>query len=187
MFGGFHARETSIMVLTRLSMAVIVTSAALLAGSVDITLAQPITPPIGQLKCDVEGGLSFLVGSSRRLDCAFMPLGDPTQFYKGSINKVGLDVGFQSRGIIVWDVLSPGLTLGPGSLSGNYVGASAEVVAGVGASVNALVGLNKVVLNPISVSGDVGLNVAGGIADLDLVYVGGPPPVLREWVPFGAQ
>jgi Protein of unknown function (DUF992) len=89
--------------------------------------------------------------------------------------------------MILWAVLSPGLTRGPGSLSGNYVRASAEVVAGVGASLNALVGANKVVLNPISVSGDVGLNVAGGIADLDLVYVGGPPPILRDWVPSGAQ
>ena len=58
------------------------------------------------------------------------------------------------------------------------------MVAGVGASANALVGGNKVVLNPLSVSGDVGLNVAGGIADIDLVYVGGPPPMVREWVPF---
>jgi hypothetical protein len=175
------------MRLTRLSTAVIATLVAMLPGSVDKALAQPISPPGGQLKCDVEGGMSFFVGSSRGLDCVFTPTDSPPQFYKGSINKIGLDIGFQSRGVIVWAVLSPGLTRGPGSLSGNYVGASAEVVAGVGASVNALVGGNKVVLNPISVSGDVGLNVAGGIADIDLVYVGGPPPTLREWVPFSAQ
>lgn len=174
------------MRLTGLSTAVI-TLIALLPGNVDMASAQPISPPGGQLKCDVEGGMSFFVGSSRRLDCVFTPTDRPPEFYKGSINKVGLDIGFQSRGVILWAVLSPGLTRGPGSLSGNYVGASAEVVAGVGASVNALVGANKVVLNPISVSGDVGLNLAGGIADMDLVYVGGPPPTLREWVPFGAQ
>jgi hypothetical protein len=51
----------------------------------------------------------------------------------------------------------------------------------------AAAGGNKVVLNPLSVSGDVGLNVAGGIADIDLVYVGGPPPMVREWVLFGSQ
>jgi hypothetical protein len=27
--------------------------------------------------------------------------------------------------------------------------------------------------------------VAAGIADIDLVYVGGPPPTLREQIPFG--
>jgi len=47
-----------------------------------------------------------------------------------------------------------------------------EVVAGVGAGANALVGGNKVVLNPLSVSAAVGINLAGGIADLDLVYRG---------------
>jgi hypothetical protein len=36
------------------------------------------------------------------------------------------------------------------------------------------VGGNKVVLNPISVTGDVGINLAAGIADLDLNYVGTP-------------
>jgi Protein of unknown function (DUF992) len=110
-----------------------------------------------------------------------------SRILQGNDQQDWLDIGFQSRGVIVWAVLSPGLTRGPGSLSGNYVGASAELVAGVGASANALVGGNKVVLNPLSVSGDVGLNVAGGIADIDLVYVGGPPPMLRGWVPFGSQ
>ena len=51
----------------------------------------------------------------------------------------GIDVGFQRRGVIVWAVLSPGLTNGPGSLSGNYVGLSADVAAGLGAGANALI------------------------------------------------
>lgn len=148
--------------------------------------AQPISPPGGQLKCDVEGGLSFIVGSSRRLDCVFTPTASPPEYYKGTINKIGIDLGFQRGGVIVWAVLSPGLTNGPGSLSGNYIGASAEVAAGIGAGANALVGANKVVLNPVSVSGDIGINLAAGIADLDLAYVGGPPPMIRETVPFGA-
>ena len=173
------------MRLTRLSTAVVTTLVALLAGSVDRALAQPMSPPGGQLKCDVEGGVSFFVGSSRRLDCVFTPTDSPPEFYKGSINRIGVDIGFQSAGVIVWAVLSPGLTLGPGSLSGNYVGASAAVVAGVGAGANALVGGNKVVLNPLSVSGEVGINVAGGIADIDLVYVVGPPPMIRERLPIG--
>jgi len=82
------------------------------------SLAQPISPPGGQLKCDVEGGLSYIVGSSRRLDCVYAPTDFPPEFYKGSINKIGIDLGFQRAGVIVWAVLSPGLTNGPGSLSG---------------------------------------------------------------------
>jgi Protein of unknown function (DUF992) len=101
------------MRLPRWSTAVIAALVALLPGSVDMALAQPIAPPGGPLKCDVEGGLSFFVGSSRRLDCVFMPPDSPPQFYKGSINKIGIDLGFQSRGMILWAVLSPGLTWDP--------------------------------------------------------------------------
>jgi hypothetical protein len=62
-------------------------------------------------------------------------------------------------------VISPGLTLGPGALTGNYVGLAADVAAGLGAGANALIGGNN------SVSADVGINLAAGI--------------LREYVPFG--
>ena len=61
------------MRLPRWSTAVIAALVALLPGSVEMAWAQPIAPPGGQLKCDVEGGMSFFVGSSRRLDCVFMP------------------------------------------------------------------------------------------------------------------
>jgi hypothetical protein len=131
------------------------------------------TPPAGQLKCHVEGGMSFIIGSSRKVDCVYTPAGGGVpEAYTGSINKIGIDLGWQKGGVLLWGVLSPGLTKGPGALAGNYVGASAEVAAGVGAGANALVGGNKVVLNPISVTGDIGINLAAGIADLDLNYVG---------------
>lgn len=127
----------------------------------------------GQLKCHVAGGMSFIVGSSRQVDCIFTPAGGlPPEHYTGRINKIGIDLGWKKGGTLLWGVLSPGLTRGPGSLAGNYVGATAEVAAGVGAGANALVGGNKAVLNPISVTGDVGINLAAGIADLDLNYQG---------------
>ena len=84
-------------------------------------------------------------------------------------------------------MLSPGLTRGPGALTGNYVGLSADVAAGLGAGANALIGGNKVVLQPLSVSGDIGINLAAGIGDFSLTYVGGPAPVLREFAPFVPQ
>jgi ABC-type amino acid transport substrate-binding protein len=149
--------------------------------------AQPITPPGGRLKCDVSGGLSYIVGSSRALDCVYTPDGFPPEFYQGRINKIGVDVGFQRRGVIVWAVLSPGLTRGPGALTGNYVGLSADVAAGLGAGANALIGGNKVVLQPLSVSGNIGINLAAGIGNISLTYVGGAVPMIREYVPFVAQ
>ena len=146
-----------------------------------------MTPPGGQLKCDVEGGLSFFVGSSRGLDCVFMPDGFPPEFYKGSINKIGIDIGFQRAGVIVWAVLSPGSRAGRARSPAIMLGLSADVAAGLGAGANALIGGNKVVLQPLSVSGNIGINLAAGIGDITLTYVGGPAPVLREFVPFGAQ
>ena len=139
--------------------------------AVDAVKAQQ-APPGGQLKCHVASGMGFVVGSSRSVDCVFTPTDGVPEHYTGRINKIGLDLGWKKGGFLVWAVLSPGLTRGPGALAGNYVGATAEVVAGVGAGANALVGGNKVVLNPLSVSGDVGINLAAGIADLDLVYAG---------------
>jgi hypothetical protein len=135
--------------------------------------APPQAPPGGQLKCRVEGGMSFIVGSSRKVDCVFTPTDSPPERYAGRINKIGIDLGWQRGGVLVWAVLSPGLTKGPGALAGNYVGATAQAAAGVGAGANALVGGNKVVLNPISVTADIGINLAAGIADLNLAYAGG--------------
>ena len=132
--------------------------------------AQPAAPPGGQLKCHVASGMGFIVGSSRAVDCVFTPTDGMPEHYTGRINKIGLDLGWEKGGMLLWAVLSPGLTKGPGALAGNYVGATAEVAAGVGAGANALVGGNKVVLNPLSVTGDIGINLAAGIADLDLNY-----------------
>lgn len=126
--------------------------------------------PGGQLKCEVLGGIGFVFGSLKALDCVFTPNVGGREFYKGTINKYGVDLGFQRRGTILWAVLSPRLT-SPGELDSKYVGATAQVVVGVGASANALAGTNKIVLNPLSGGGAIGLNVAAGIAGLELAYV----------------
>jgi hypothetical protein len=93
--------------------------------------------------------------------------GGVPEHHVGRINKVGVDLGWEKGGTLIWDVRSPALASGPGALSGNYIGASADVVAG-----SRCWSGNKMVLNPISVSGDIGINLAAGIADLDLNYAG---------------
>src|ERR1700686_364912 len=89
------------------------------------------------------------------------------EYYTGTISKLGVDIGVTTGGVMVWLVFSP--TNRPiGGLSGNYVGGSAEasVIAGLGA--NALVGGSNrsVALQPLSVQGQVGLNIAAGVAGL---------------------
>jgi hypothetical protein len=125
------------------------------------------------LNCDVSGGIGFIVGSQRQVNCLFTPnYQAPPEQYVGTITKVGLDVGFTGAGQLVWEVLQS-TTRRRGVLAGSYVGASAEatVVAGLGA--NVLVGGNdrSVALQPLSIQGQVGLNVAAGIAEIALQFV----------------
>jgi hypothetical protein len=162
--------------------------AAMLFGGVSMAagIAPAQNQPIaGRLKCDVSGGVSFIVGSSRQLDCIFMPNNQPPEYYIGDIKRFGIDVGYERKGVIVWDVISPALKKGPGALSGTYSGVSADASLGAGLEANVLVGDNKIVLNPVSVGAELGINVAAGIGEIDLTYQdGSPPPDLRDTMPM---
>jgi len=75
---------------------------------------------------------------------------------------------------MVWTVLGPSNGLRRGALEGNFAGVSANASVGVGAGANALVGgfQNSIVLQPLSVQAQTGLNVAAGVAGLRLTYLG---------------
>jgi hypothetical protein len=71
---------------------------------------------------------------------------------------------------MVWAVFTESVVPGPGFLSGDYVGASGEVSVAAGLGANVLVGGSNrtIALQPLSVSGQVGVNLALGIGDLSL-------------------
>jgi Protein of unknown function (DUF992) len=152
-------------------LGIVAALALFLAGATHLSPADAAAPS-GDLRCAVAGGASFILGSARALDCVYAPDSGGREHYRGRIEKFGLDIGYQRYGVIYWVVLSPALMSGPGALAGHYIGGSAEVAAGPGVSANALVGGNKIVLNPISVGGANGINVAATVTDLQLVYVG---------------
>ena len=61
------------------------------------------------------------------------------------------------------------LDVSPGALGGDYGGVTAGGAVGVGANAHALVGGgNNVTLQPVSVEGLTGLNVAAGVASMTL-------------------
>ena len=124
----------------------------------------------GVLTCNVAGGWGFILGSSKDLDCTFSPDGTHTERYVGKITKVGVEIGYQAAGIIAWGVFAPSATLAPGSLAGSYGGVTAGAAAGVGAGAHVLVGGSDshISLQPLSVEGMTGLNVAGGIGAMTL-------------------
>jgi hypothetical protein len=127
---------------------------------------------VGTLSCHVASGFGFIFGSSRTLECAFSPTSGPPEHYTGTINTFGVDIGYMRSAVIIWTVLAPTSTLGPGALAGTFAGVTASAAAGVGVGANLLVGGsgNTVSLQPLSISGGVGLNVAGGIGSITLAF-----------------
>jgi hypothetical protein len=128
---------------------------------------------VGMLTCNVASGWGFIFGSSKDIRCTYAPDKGTPEHYKGSIKKFGVDIGYTKGAVMVWGVVAPVSSLKPGSLTGEYVGATASATVGVGVGANALVGgFNKsITLQPVSIEGNTGLNVAGGIGALDLNYV----------------
>jgi hypothetical protein len=150
-----------------------VITAAVLALALAGTAQAQERVQAGSLTCDVSAGIGLIIGSQRNVSCTFTPAQPgPIEYYTGTISKLGVDIGVTTGGVMVWAVWAP--TNRPaGALAGTYAGAAAEatVIAGLGA--NALIGGNNrtIALQPFSVQGQVGLNVAAGVAGLNLAYV----------------
>ena len=141
------------------------------AGNITPAFAQG-NVQVGTLTCNVAAGWGFVFGSSNAVRCSFGGGGGRPERYAGSINKFGVDIGYTQGGVLVWGVFAPSGGLAPGALSGNYVGASGSATVGVGAGANVLVGgSNRTIsLQPVSIEGNTGLNVAAGIGSIGLRY-----------------
>ncbi|MGA9722174.1 MAG: DUF992 domain-containing protein [Candidatus Binatus sp.] len=126
----------------------------------------------GYLTCHVASGWGFIFGSSRKLQCAYALQPGYTEYYTGSITKFGADIGYLQSGVILWAVLAPTTNLGQGALAGHYGGATASAAVGVGAGANVLVGgfNSSIALQPVSVEGQNGLNVAAGVVAMNLTF-----------------
>jgi hypothetical protein len=127
---------------------------------------------VGVLSCNVDSGWGFVFGSSRSIKCSFSPAPNVSEHYTGAITKFGVDIGYVQSAVIVWAVLAPSPNLTPGALGGQYAGVTGGASVGVGAAANVLVGgSNKsITLQPLSIEGNTGLNVAAGIAAVNLTY-----------------
>jgi hypothetical protein len=122
----------------------------------------------GTLVCDVSAGIGLIIASKKAVVCTFSATDGHTEIYDGYMTKLGIDIGMTTGGTIVWAVFEPGSH--GASLGGTYAGATAQatLVAGLGA--NVLIGgsSQSVALQPLSVSGQTGLNIAAGIGALTL-------------------
>jgi hypothetical protein len=148
--------------------AALAVAALLLTAAGDAAQAQGRVE-VGVLNCNVAGGTGFVFGSTKRLWCVFNRRGRDER-YLGTISKFGIDIGTTTGSALVWAVLAPTVDIPPGALDGDYGGVSGEATVGVGLGANALIGGSdrSFVLQPLSVQAQQGLNIAAGVAALQL-------------------
>jgi hypothetical protein len=150
------------------SMGALILALAGLSFSGETAQAQRVRA--GVLNCDISAGLGLIIGSQRTVNCLFTPdIPGPQEGYFGTITKFGLDLGATAGGSMVWAVYAD-TSRGYGFLAGDYAGASGEATIAVGLGANVLVGGSSrtVALQPVSITGQVGLNLALGVANLSI-------------------
>ncbi len=133
------------------------------------------TAQVGTLSCDVSAGVGMILTQSQTMMCVFTPAnGGPPDPYLGHIDEFGVALGAVNQGHLVWGVIAPSSGLPRGALSGTYGGVGAQATAGAGVGANVLVGGTgrSFSLQPLSIQGQTGLNIAGGVTTVTLL----PPP-----------
>jgi len=127
---------------------------------------------IGTLECFVAEGAGYVVGSSRDISCTLLSNDDePIETYIGELTKYGVDIGFSGETIMLWSVFVPkDKTYLPGSLGGNFAGASASASLSFGLGASVLIGGlgENFALQPIRVNKQKGINIALGITRMEL-------------------
>lgn len=143
---------------------------ALLAISSAPSSAQQVQA--GVLECTGGETVGFIIGSVTDLNCVYRPDIGPRQAYRAVIRRAGVDLGATAVSSLVWGVFAPTQQIGLGDLSGNYGGVAAGATIGAGLGANVLYGgsNNSFALQPLSVGGQVGLNVFAGVAGLELRF-----------------
>jgi hypothetical protein len=137
-----------------------------------VTIAEEAKIKVGTLTCKGKGGVGLIVGSKEKLDCTYEPSGaGAVRHFNGTVTKIGLDIGIKGKSVIVWVVLGSTTSLPSDALGGTFAGVAADTSLGLGAGAQVLVGGNKnsIVLQPLSVKGQTGFNIAVGVAGLKLV------------------
>jgi hypothetical protein len=135
--------------------------------------AQPARIQVGTLNCSISAGIGMVLGSQRNVSCLFHTDNMPDEAYQGKMTRIGVDIGVTSGGKSVWEVFAT-TNRYAGMLNGDYVGGTAEATIAVGLGANVLVGGSNrsIALQPLSVQGQTGFNVAAGIGNLTLCGVG---------------
>jgi hypothetical protein len=125
---------------------------------------------VGTLNCALSGSIGVIIASQKALVCTFQRQRGQPEVYTGLITRFGLDIGATTGGQMVWAVVAPSGVIDRSALAGTYGGASGEASFGAGLGANVLVGGSNrsFALQPVSVQGQAGVNLALGVASLEL-------------------
>ena len=125
---------------------------------------------VGTLTCQAGRSVGFVIGSNNSFQCQYRAPGRRPERYVANVSRIGLDLGVTEQTLLSWTVFAPTRRFAYGDLAGDYFGVGGSATVGIGAGVNALVGgsQNSVALQPVSVQGQTGFAVSGGIASLQL-------------------
>jgi hypothetical protein len=156
-------------------------SLALLLAATAFSFATPALAQkaaVGKLECDVSAGIGLFVVEKQTMKCKFTPTnGGAVDYYTGKIAEYGVALGEIQKGVLLWGVITATDQVpGPGTLAGDYGGAGADVAFVGGLGANVLVGgSNKAIaLQPLSVEGEAGFNIAAGVTTVTLVAAPAP-------------
>lgn len=128
---------------------------------------------VGLLECITQPSIGAIVGSIREMDCVFKPTSGRNENYAGTQAKIGIDITIQARAALVWAVFAPTVDRRPGELQGNYAGVSADAAVGLGLGAHVLLGGSSrtIVLQPLSLEGQIGAGISAGISSLTLNFI----------------
>jgi Protein of unknown function (DUF992) len=164
------------IILTTISLLVLSATSSV-AGDLPTRYAPPPVikggpgTKVGVLTCQLAPSVGLVVVEFQKMECRFIPdAGGPPEAYEGSMSTIGGALGFTATGVLTWGVFASTNNMVPGSLSGSYVGASANAGFIVGVGGNFLIGGsgNSVALQPWSIEGTTGVNVSAGLSNLEL-------------------
>jgi Protein of unknown function (DUF992) len=148
------------------------TAAATLGALAASTAPAQSAAQVGTLSCDVSAGIGMIITQKQTMNCIFTPAnGGPAEAYSGRIDQFGVALGAVQQGQMIWGVIAPSSGLPHGALAGTYTGVGAQATAGAGLGANVLVGGTgrAFSLQPVSVQGQTGLNIAGGVTTVTLM------------------
>jgi hypothetical protein len=150
-------------------MKILATAVSALALVLGLATSADAGVRAGVLHCQAGKKVGAILGSTEEARCVFTRYNGKRERYVALIERAGVDIGVVEHSELVWAVYAP-TNLHHRALTGEYVGASADVAVGIGGGANLLIGgsANTISLQPLSVKVQSGLAVGVGAGRISL-------------------